>query len=670
MLAKVIFVAILQFSRASIQYNFHQNVSIMLLLGVSNNLTWREMKNCVRKVTDVNFLMNYKQGDESRFGVENNFNIMVDIFISFDVRLVDEISRYNVLKSLVLTKGVKNIFLKDLKNIDVQFRPFFKKLNFSHETFLNYDLLLSLKSELDSNLFNGAKNSLCGSAAHVVSIINIFRRNPKVRMIIPHGFRFTSASHSNKSSNDTPSIVREHIATDSLIGVKDGIHEHENSISVDESNVLAGSMFWMAPKAINFKPGDLNIKDSLHRPHFVIDLLLEKYIRTIIATNQDGGQVVDIIPAPKPMILLSMDPCPEHDRHSNGSLDHDGTDNTHSCTRSRHFDLGIQSYQKRLFHSVGIEGLVLRHNFHDLLYPLSGELKMNFSMTWNLCHNKNHRALVQSAKDSEMPFMILWENVEISTENLYGWDFQSYGTAEHWTRHFNCLLPFFKLDNYIREGRGDKDLPVFAIAHISHMGRDNLNSMLNHWIGLAKVNGLNGIWFTNAIGQFHNLGSKSDLLEKPLLDSGTLASSLHLYPYIKRSYRGVANQTLTGSNADLPSEYEYDISFGLESQYWGISCCREYYLSSDDIPVNTRPFRFQSPEEFFGNVTAMISAMYRRPSSSRSHENFVFVNAWNDWKSGFALEPVGHGGRGRGNAYLAALRHALTHIPPNVPNAW
>ncbi|MBA4494334.1 glycoside hydrolase family 99-like domain-containing protein [Paenactinomyces guangxiensis] len=249
--------------------------------------------------------------------------------------------------------------------------------------------------------------------------------------------------------------------------------------------------------------------------------------------------------------------------------------------------------------------------------------------------------------EPDFPFCLSWANGHWTRT----WDGlehhilmrQDYGDEEDWKMHFDYLLPAFMDKRYIRVD----NKPLFLIYQPWHVRR--CEDMLEYWNKLAKINGLEGIYFveTIGIGCHRNMpGFNARMLFEPFfttsydLPKHTFSRFVKTVPaldqkrYIKLfNYDVVWEQIL---QRIVPSDKPTFLGAFLD---WDNSARRGY-----DALI----FYGAHPEKFVIYFDQLVK------KANRVKSEFVFINAWNEWAEGTYLEPDKKYGFG----YLEAVKKA------------
>ncbi len=253
-------------------------------------------------------------------------------------------------------------------------------------------------------------------------------------------------------------------------------------------------------------------------------------------------------------------------------------------------------------------------------------------------------------KDIRMPFCFSWANEtwarswsKIEGNNAWAEQYekgkavresgillkQEYGGYEDWKRHFDYLLPFFRDDRYIKID----DKPIFIIY--KPMLIECAGDMIDSWRKLALDHGLPGIYV---------IGTNVESSEA--FDAVYQQEPQHT---IMRFYRD--NHGKQG--IDNVIDYK-ELNALIKEKY--IENRGKTFLGTvtkyDDTPRRGRKgtiFENASAETFEDTLKTTL-----RRSKELGNE-FVFVNAWNEWGEGMYLEPD----TADKYAYLEAVRRAL-----------
>ena len=207
---------------------------------------------------------------------------------------------------------------------------------------------------------------------------------------------------------------------------------------------------------------------------------------------------------------------------------------------------------------------------------------------------------------------------------------QTYGREKDWEKHFQYLLPFFKDDRYIKlDG-----MPVFIILKPGNIF--SLWSMRQCFDAMAKEEGFPGVYI---IGMEENklLGLDAACIKQPnyatlsyLQEHGNISRALIKYPY-DDIWNRILNHKIIDDKTYLCGMVDFDTTPRMGQQ-------------AGSVMENV------SPEKFY----AYFKQLYLK--SLALDNEFIFVNAWNEWGESMYLEPDEENGYG----YLEALQRVVT----------
>lgn len=233
-------------------------------------------------------------------------------------------------------------------------------------------------------------------------------------------------------------------------------------------------------------------------------------------------------------------------------------------------------------------------------------------------------------KDGEpsIPFMLSWANEPWSAR----WDgkdgsgvliAQEYGFHEAWRKHFDWLLPFFKHPKYIRS-EGKVQFVVYNPGHVSHLG-PYMWAAFRQW---AVEEGLGGM----------------DIIETRWGDDGAEAWRGHPPDAVNEFHPHVAGRD--------PVIYTAIRKLARVYHRGTLACWDTTPRHPTDGRAVAEPFC--NPKSFKWQLVEMFRKIKSDPNPIGA-ENFLFVNALNEWGEGNSLEPSAQFGDG----YGVAMREAV-----------
>lgn len=253
-------------------------------------------------------------------------------------------------------------------------------------------------------------------------------------------------------------------------------------------------------------------------------------------------------------------------------------------------------------------------------------------------------------KDIYMPFCFCWANEtwartwsKLRDKNSWAYTFekkkepidsgilleQQYGNEKDWRIHYDYLKKFFIDDRYIKyEGK-----PLFLIYQ-THL-ITCLGDMLNCWNRWAIEDGWKGIYV---------IGANTNISVEKYLDG-------ILYHEPQRSISLQDKKTINGVNTyqykDLWEALLSTENFGKKTYYGG-------FVGYDDTPRRGgygAIVEGESPELFQNYLCQLIA------KNSLAGNEYIFLNAWNEWGEGMYLEPD----EKDKYLYLEAVKYARGH---------
>ena len=208
---------------------------------------------------------------------------------------------------------------------------------------------------------------------------------------------------------------------------------------------------------------------------------------------------------------------------------------------------------------------------------------------------------------------------------------QSYGQEEDWMLHIRYLLPFFKDSRYIRH----EDKPVFIIYHPDHIYC--WPDMRECWEGELRKEGIAGLYV---------LGER----QREIYDeSQSYDARLWRFPAM------AFNRMIPHVEGGVKT-YDYD-------EYWQKILHEDWRFRDEEKGIYCLAANFDSTPRhgkhgllLAGDAPGKFSRYFAEflHSAVARQDEFVFINAWNEWGEGAYLEPDEENGYGYLEAVLAA----------------
>lgn len=289
-------------------------------------------------------------------------------------------------------------------------------------------------------------------------------------------------------------------------------------------------------------------------------------------------------------------------------------------------DKRTMEWQTELMHKYHVDGMIYYH------YYFRGKL---------LLEKPAENLLMW--KDIKQPFFFCWANHswcrswEGTQELLVGIE---YGEEKDWEKHFQYLLPFFKDSRY--EKRNNK--PVFMLFQSEFPEKNNI---FTYFDKRCKENGFDGICVIETIMKNYNNNTVDDfwqnvskqtefvfLREPAYSRSLYFAAIKYKFERIKRAlgwrFRNLINRRRP-IIFDGNKLYEQMISnVNVDPRV-----IRGSFFEWDNTPRHkTRGYV----------ITPVTKELYFSYMDKLINDEYVFINAWNEWGEGMILEPTDRDG--------------------------
>jgi lipopolysaccharide biosynthesis protein len=258
----------------------------------------------------------------------------------------------------------------------------------------------------------------------------------------------------------------------------------------------------------------------------------------------------------------------------------------------------------------------------------------------------------------DFPFCLCWAN-ESWSRCWNGQDNdvllkQTYSANDD-LQHIRSLLPKFRDPRYIKvDGK-----PLFLIYRIAHLPEPA--ETVRRWRDEVAKAGLPGIYLANV----ESFAGDHAVAPKLGLDAAVeFAPDWHCLPPRRRpawwSRFSLRRRAARMLRDNYVSEYGSLVDRMLrkpDADYLRYRCVTPMWDNSARRGRSAAIFVDSTPERYGQWLAATVDAF---PPPSRE-ENFVFINAWNEWAEGNHLEPCQKWGR----AYLEATKKALVNETPS-----
>lgn len=239
----------------------------------------------------------------------------------------------------------------------------------------------------------------------------------------------------------------------------------------------------------------------------------------------------------------------------------------------------------------------------------------------------------------QINYCICWAN-ETWTRTWYGLEKeilieQTYGNREDWIRHYEYLRRFFCDPRYIKVD----NKPMLCIYHTNDIS--DLKEMRQCWEQLAQKDGFDGIYIVSGNSNAYILEKRDNLVDAYYnFEPGyTLKHKMTQLETLNYSFKVFFNQTFNKFRKKKILERALDTKKTYKQQFRRIETTdKKVYPGTfpqwDNTPRRSYKglvYKNSSPELFKKNLIEIFKTI--------NHDDFVFINAWNEWGEGAYLEP-------------------------------
>ena len=261
-------------------------------------------------------------------------------------------------------------------------------------------------------------------------------------------------------------------------------------------------------------------------------------------------------------------------------------------------------------------------------------------------------------KSLNMPFFLFWANHDwsklwnkgLNTEVLY----KSKLNNDDAIKFMNDILPYMKDERYIKID----NKPLLVIYDIMIFPYDSYIKFNREIRKIAKANGFEDLYIISPVGKTENLKSLKEVITKYELNS-----LFEFWPFgfaeyknilIEDKYEKIINPYFKGNIFNIEKfineqKYLYPSNFKL------FKGCFPNWDNTSRKCYNGAQICQNTPLNYKKWLKDIIQWTQNNNSQN---EQFVFINAWNEWAEGAHLEPD----QKYGYAFLQATKEALENI--------
>ncbi len=205
---------------------------------------------------------------------------------------------------------------------------------------------------------------------------------------------------------------------------------------------------------------------------------------------------------------------------------------------------------------------------------------------------------------------------------------QTFGGKQDWKEHIEYLIPFFKDSRYIKiEGR-----PVMFFYSCIRI--QEFNNMIAYWNKRLCEEGIPAIYVVEFVNTFNN--GKNAINSDVLVEFEPHCASRYSISNIMKAKRVICKKL--GLTDYLSYDYVWKKIIYNKETYGGKKLWRGAYVGFDNSPRKGKKsliLRGSSPKKFYKYLSELSRSKYRKYS-----DEFIVINAWNEWAEGAILEPT------------------------------
>ena len=204
---------------------------------------------------------------------------------------------------------------------------------------------------------------------------------------------------------------------------------------------------------------------------------------------------------------------------------------------------------------------------------------------------------------------------------------QEYGGESDWKCHIQYLMKFFKDDRYIKVN-GKPMLFVYSCCRI-----EKFNEMIDFWNKILLENGCNEIHLVEMINSFNkgNMGINSNVVT----EFEPLCTSKYYISIMQKIKRGFNKKM--GKIDFMSYDYVWKKLLNNKKSY-GKPIYRSCFVDFDNSARKGRKgliMKGANPKKFEKYLDLLV-----KKNDRDYDDDFLIINAWNEWAEGAILEPT------------------------------
>lgn len=313
----------------------------------------------------------------------------------------------------------------------------------------------------------------------------------------------------------------------------------------------------------------------------------------------------------------------------------------------------------------------LNDNYYNLLDPKVMEWQSNLALSYGLSGFVYYHYWFDGKKLLEKPIEQMLKNQKVKIPFCFAWANsawtktwhgaggkneilirQTYGNQESWEKHYEYFRPFFKDKRYILVN----NRPMLLIYRMKEVRKRD--QMFKLWNQLAREDGFDGIFIVDMLAFRETVNSKYvnatvDYEPGKALFRG---QNDNLWQMVKR-YSKLILQSRRDDyglfNKIIANKYDYDLmNKRTLNKPHRLNEFRGICVGYDDSPrqkLRASIVTGVTPQKFQKYLYQIIE------KSKTENNEFIFINAWNEWGESAYMEPD----KKNGYQYLEAMKCAL-----------
>ena len=220
---------------------------------------------------------------------------------------------------------------------------------------------------------------------------------------------------------------------------------------------------------------------------------------------------------------------------------------------------------------------------------------------------------------------------------------QEYGDEEEWKAHIEYFVEFFKDDRYIKiDGR-----PLIYIYNVSEIPR--FEEMVEYWNNYLVEIGLNPVYIVEYITT-RNKEVSSDKSDA-VLEFEPLYTTFFDISILNKAKRFICKKLKILDFQNYDKLWNYNIK--RKRTYGDKKIFKSCFCAWDNSPrkgKNSMVVKGATPQKFEKYLRKLVNV-----ERKNSINDYIVINAWNEWGEGAMLEPAQEFGFG----YLEAIKNVM-----------